>query len=365
MTTISARRALCLLLAAVALTGCGATASPHSAPSGSSVPSPSATVAAADFVSASSQMRDRGATLVSTGVRTLDPTVSYLSGPHFGVALASTATTDELTWQDLVHSGLSTAHLARDQTLRAAPGHELLVVRGGRGAYPTYPDSSTASYAVVVDGRSLPFDGPFGGPDSVLVASVPTGSPARLEVTDSGRIQSIDLRTGAPGAVVAAEHPRRLAKVEDFTDLYVAGAPNKPVDQQLPFYTLDITVRLVGWETSHGWAPDGQAWLVLKLSSSELLGGEVKLDLAKSLTVRTGAGKPVPLTGVLDIKYSPMGNGASSTQAVAVPAGTTSVSLALSTHGAILTGDGQPAASVRLPSSHSRATLTLAPETAG
>jgi hypothetical protein len=364
VTSIPVRRALCLLTA-LALTGCGAATTPHRALGGSSAPSPSASVAAADFVSATSQMRDRGTPLVSSGVRTLDPAVSYLSGPHFGVALASTATTNELTWADLVHSGLSTAKLPENQPLHAAPGHELLVVVGGRGAYPTYPDSSAASYAVVVDGRSLPFEGPFGGPDSVLVASVPTGSPARLEVTDSGRTQSIDLRTGAPGAVVAAEHPRRLAKVEDFTDLYVAGAPNKPVDQQLPFYSLDITVRLVGWETSHGWAPDGQAWLVLKLSSSMLLGGEVKLDLAKSLTVRTGAGKPVVLTGVLDVKYSPMGNGASSTQAVAVPAGTTSVSMALSTHGAILTGDGQPAASVRLPSSHSRATLTLAPETAG
>jgi hypothetical protein len=362
LSSIPAPRALLLLVVALAVAGCEP--APGSRGSAGASPAPSQAVAPADFVEATPQMRNPGASLTGTGWKPLDPAVSYLLGPHFSVALAATATAGELAAQDLDDSGLPLTGVQPEQGLRAAPGHEFLLVRGGKGAYATYPEGSYAHYTLVVDGHAQPFDGRFGGENSLLMASVPAGSPVRLEIADADRTQSIDLRTGAVGTVVASEHPQRVASVEDLADIYVAGAPNKPVDQQIAFYSLDVKMRLMGWETSHGWAPEGQAWLVVTVKSSMLLDGEIKLDLGKSLLLRTGAGKAVPLSGVLDIRISISDDGASSTQAVAVPATTTSVSVTLTTHGTPLTSSGQRADTVRMSSSHTHATLTLAPETA-
>jgi hypothetical protein len=154
---------------------------------------------------------------------------------------------------------------------KPAAGYEFLCLEQGDsrvgGAYPV-EGNDKVSARVLIDRVSRPLPNL---PTSGLVISVPVGHPAILQVTDDGRTQSMDLRTGQRGddAIAGYYHPHDLiiksAKYDAKGRASFLGA-GLDVGVQLSLEQLRGSVQ--PWIPGRGWAPDGKAWL--ELSGSHL-----------------------------------------------------------------------------------------------
>jgi hypothetical protein len=142
---------------------------------------------------------------------------AFLVGPHLAIAFSGWAVATELTGEKLQSVGVVLQDLsgspvgARD--LRAPEGHELFMVDAANSE--TLPISrndpgNAVSFALVVDGVSRPLGNALFAYNlrDALVTVVPVGAQVRLEVTDAGRTQSLDLRTGERIDAAAAKDLR-------------------------------------------------------------------------------------------------------------------------------------------------------------
>ncbi len=354
--------ALTGVLAALGLVAGGCTAA-GSHPTGGPA-SASVTVADAQFLVASGGPAEDHAALDALTWTRFDPAAAYLRGPHFALRVAGSATVGELTPELLTASGLYRVTLAdgsplpTGQPLRAATGQEFLLIRLTDAGFPHF-HGVNPSYTLVVAGQPRAVREQYLSGGAVLVASVPAGSPVTLAVDDKQRVQSVDLRTGVAADRVPLEYPERGGKVDSLGDIFDPRITAAKADDGLPYFSVDVNATLLPWTEAKGWAPAGRGWLELVVQATLLIGCHVKLDLGRSLTIRAG-GKAVPVSGTLDLKGTYLGSD-SVTVAVDVPAGTTSLTVSLSTHATVTTTDGQPAAYVRYANKNSAATLTLAP----
>lgn len=144
----------------------------------------------------------------------------------------------------------------------ASKGHELVVVEHEVTPTDGGPlDRGTAQ--LVVDGRRIPFTD-WGSLDgtATLVVSVPDDArEVDLEVLFDGRTQRLSLLTGERAAGAPAALYRASTSVGVGVELAVSAA--LPVGDPVSAGGVVTEARVLAWTDEHGWAPDGQAFLVL------------------------------------------------------------------------------------------------------
>lgn len=248
-----------LVLSLGASTACGS-GQPSSASSSAS-PSPTGPkTAPPDYVVVTDQVDD---TLISDeepGER------AFVIGPKFMLEVEGTGTVDDLDDLEADTLGLPSA-------LQPAQGHEFLVtmfssstsytqtvVDGGTlpGGSPTTVDPDEA---VVVDGKVHELTKAVGG-SGMLIVSVPTGHKAYLRLTQGGRSQSVDLRTGrrvtdslTPYYPYQHMHSGKMADYWDGT-AYPVG---------VRVSVLEVEGELSPFTPKAGWAAKGKAWIYVRV----------------------------------------------------------------------------------------------------
>jgi hypothetical protein len=267
-----------LTVTAVVAAGC-TTPRPESEPTPSG---PAAEVVAADYVRmAPSSPRDTSPLLQQK--HPLTPDDAAIIGPEYTAAFDWTATVPRIDADDAIRMGLEGA-------IAAPPGAELLL------AHVAWPlprpvaktGALTSAIQVVVDGRARSSSVRFGR-DRILVVSTPTGAPVLLKMSDKGRTQTLDLRSGKRGS--------------DANPLFYTRYAMKDVDVRTNIRPpdpgrIDVSgsLALLPWTQDHGWAPAGKAWLHFEGFLTQTLAdpdGPVTLDLSRSITISVG-GKVYP-----------------------------------------------------------------------
>jgi hypothetical protein len=228
----------------------------------------------------------------STG-KVLTPDRAILAGPHFGL---------RYLWIE------TTAH---DPTgaYRAAARHEFLFVLGEHGTGGSYlvrPEDQVTA-AVVVDGVSRPLPRV---PTTGLLVSVPTGHGATLTVTDEGRTQSLDLRSGLrrsdeiPG-YYRSQRIDMTGLEYNATGIAVAAGHLLNVKISVQFYQASVSVE--PWVPGLGWAQSGHAWLQMStvvidawvtphgndILNAYAFGADLVTDFPTSFTVAVSGGPEV------------------------------------------------------------------------
>ncbi len=361
MTTMRVPRLLALLVVVPVAAGCVSRSALH--PTGGSTGRSSGLIsvpAPAELAIAVSGGGDK----VAADTWKAFPADASLRGPHFTVRVAGSAVLTEVTGELLRNSEMrvpdlpGSGELSTTQALRPAKGYELLLaplITDGRTAYD---DDAQVSYAVLADGVSHPITAGPAVVGRAVLASVPVGAPALLAVTDAGRTQTLDLRTGVRAQTVPLEYPERDGISDGMQDLFLPGTKAANVSTADAYYGLSVHARLLPWSPGKGWAPDGQGWLELDIESTLGVQGHIVVDLGKSLTIRTGAGQAVPVAGTLDLK-SPDKGMALVSLVVAVPADTTKLTLTLRSSATVRTTSGSAGAYTRLASYRSSGTVEL------
>jgi hypothetical protein len=142
---------------------------------------------------------------------------------------------------------------------------------------------------VKVNGAPRPVP-PFAGQAFIVVAA-PKDSVVRLELTDTERMQWIDLRTAEVGNVIAGYDPRKRDGASLQCDL---SSPDKTVDGSA--LVLITSATLEPWVEGRGWAKAGRIWFDLKLQLWYSRNGVAfALDGPSSVTV-TGPEGPIPVS---------------------------------------------------------------------
>ncbi|WP_130346375.1 hypothetical protein [Herbihabitans rhizosphaerae] len=226
----------------------------------------------------------------------------FLAGPYFSLKVAWVATGPAITDHPM------NRHVY-EEPRRAAPGQELLVfqvdpsVRGGdwvlRDDQPApVAELVVAGVAVKLEKSPLRSRGGSYTPSldgAVAVASVPTGAPVSIRVTDTGRAQTLDLRTGRRAADAIGGYYRKTSQKVDWQREDVPIGFSVPAEGRSYRSTLDIGFKslapsrvmsdaialLAPYSAKNGWAAPGRAWL--KLPRPTVSGG----PLSPSLTLRT------------------------------------------------------------------------------
>ncbi len=241
----------------------------------------------------------------------------YLTGPHFGLKIAWVATGRAITDHP--------ANPPASEPVRAAPGQELLVfqvdpaIRTGHWVRRDTDQAPVAELVVAGVPTKLaklplrPSTGRFTPPrDGLLVvAGVPVGAPATVRVTDAGRTQTVDVRTGlrASDAITGyyRKTTRKLAWRRDDVPIGVSVAGHiyrGTLDLGLRSYApsrilSDPAVLLTPYTPSNGWAAPGRAWLTVPrptLSGNVLPGPllTLKVDDPTSFQLRLPDGTVLP-----------------------------------------------------------------------
>ncbi|MBW3650945.1 MAG: hypothetical protein KY458_10295 [Actinobacteria bacterium] len=185
---------------------------------------------------------------------TTPPSVTFSTPPDARlVTPARTTTFDGLARTPKIGSGR--------EALVAAPGEDLVVARFSRRRPEGAPPKSES--AVVVAGATrLPVPGWSSSDAGTLVVSVPRAEQSvALEVLFDGRAQTISLLTGTRGAGSPAAFYRSATRVGIGQPLDVAVT--LPEDQVVRATGSITDARVDGWRRDDGWAPPGQAFLVV------------------------------------------------------------------------------------------------------
>jgi hypothetical protein len=236
-------------------------------------------------------------------VTRLAPASAALQGPHFAYAFVATATTSRLP--PALAAGLGLAPGATP-----APGHELVLTQaapwpyGDRSADDALDQPDDARITVGSAVRHSPLlRADLSG---TVVVSVPTGVHPVLRVTDEGRSQSLDLRTGRRGRdAVAGYYPTRTGRYEHgapHDDEWVVLRLSGGAGGYGGAFVTAYDVRLRPWLEERGWAPPGRTWLLVEPSVAAVqagtTGSDVTLSLAASSFRVTGSdGASYPLVG--------------------------------------------------------------------
>ncbi len=238
-----------------------------------------------------------------------DPEQALLIGPSLTFAFDALITTAQIDAAPAaaleLYDAPTATPLAAEHGLVAADGHEFLVLRTAkvteaRAGLPTVaPDRATTAIRVGDRTRMLdlaPFDSAISG-DHVLVVSVPVGDDAALVLTEEGREQTLDLRTGRRGEEVSLLYQRPTVTVSGEFDSWVRS---QGVTLYNPLSPGEVPLRgevddaaLLAYHPQTGWAEVGRAWLTLWLDLDELLDPLAKITLAaqESFTLTDAAGR--------------------------------------------------------------------------
>lgn len=205
----------------------------------------------------------------------------YLNGPHFSVKLSWMATGTAIE-----ENGF---YLVRDlEPRRAGDGQELVVFAvspeyaGGQWTLGSQPPPIAE---LVIDGQEqalhlvpLPDDQdvPVEIPDddgALVVASVPEGAQVQLRVTDLGRTQTLDVRSGKRGVDAITGYYQPYSQELSFSERARAGFSVRGVPYPMKINLrdrglTDVNVHqpqafLAPWAPKRGWAPKGRAWLLM------------------------------------------------------------------------------------------------------
>jgi hypothetical protein len=292
----------------LALAACSGGGTAGTGPAATTAKAPSVPTLPADYLGNGTGLTQLG-DLGVTKIHRYAGGETNLRGPHFSYVFGSSGTVTKLSAAQAQLVGIKGAVVA-------APGHELVLaatplsnntesdVREGR------PDK----IEMVVNGTAKPFtfDGPALLWHGVVVASVPTGAHPVLRVTDAGRPQSLDLRTGRRGPdAVAGYYPIRAGSGDVDSDhagpwvrLSGPGAAGLTGQSRLAaVHVSDVDYTLWPWLPSRGWAPAGKVWLDLQVSMSYWrpsagAHGEDTVRIAPSSFRLADAGGTIPLSGV-------------------------------------------------------------------
>jgi hypothetical protein len=273
------------------------------------------------------------------------PASSVLGGPNFAVYLSEVATVDHIDPEWVRQSRLAT-----DLTVpwRAPPNHEFVLARlsdvPALGQWHPRSPWSEVTADVVIGGTPRRLAEPQ-SEGAVLIATVAKGAPVRLEITDQGRTQSIDVRTGAVGPDAVAEYtvPPPSGRVR--YDVPVVPRPNylPRVDVTVE---LSATVRPFDGRQGGAWAAPGRGWLLVSLKVTffgyERIAGT--LDLPASLRLQSGAtALAVPaMKSSVGLAYASVTDYVSSSSfPVDVPVGLRTVAVSFEPKGSF-TYDGAP-----------------------
>jgi hypothetical protein len=175
------------------------------------------------------------------------------------------------------------------------------------------------------EARTLDSHSPSGRRTLLVVA--PVGAPIQLVVTDQGRTQSLDLRTGKRGDAVAGFYTAYAAD-----DLELRSERRMDPDAGTLFASGDLF--LAPWTPANGWAPSGKAWLVFDTGMFQILGWvkDSTLDVKRSFSVVAG-GRTYPAQADNPTLYAAASAASGRTLiAFAVPAGLRSGTLRLTPH---------------------------------
>lgn len=354
---------LLILLAMAGLSACTGGGSPG--PSPTSSPSGASSTVPDDYVGVTVEFESDA--LSRTDIRTTRLSKdAYLVGPTYGVGFDRVAVTRELTGAQRQAMGMQNAadpdhilSIGDDQPIRASAGHEFVLAQMTKANkwLPAICCEARWSAAVVVAGTPHPVEHLLLG-DSVIVVVAPIGAPVSLAMTDAGRTQSIDLRTGHRGRDAIAAYYPILSAGTGFRELiHVNGID--PANTYLPF---DLTVDLERqpYLEDKGWAANGRDWVTVRVSTLLINDATLKLNIAKSLTVRAD-GRIIPLpaaTVVTDSMSS--GTGMADTKlAVQVPDSVRQFSITYTTVGTFTKpGSSTVHSFSRIPGKN-RSTVTL------
>ncbi|MFD0969475.1 hypothetical protein [Plantactinospora endophytica] len=212
--------------------------------------------------------------------------------------------------------------------------------------------------AVLVDGEARELGETALLPNAVVVVSVPAGSDAVLAVTEGGQTQSISIRTGklvgpSPKPVAprttAPTAGRPVASGSVRLADYVAVPRRDPGMGWDALIDVDVEVVLRESDEKRGAAPDGALWarVGVKLHANPTR-VNFKIDLARSLTIKTAAGQVLRIpagTTVTVPNYQAPGSTLTVpvtwSEAFRVPAGTRKLSVTYRTRATVAGNDGR------------------------
>jgi hypothetical protein len=216
-----------------------------------------------------------GAMDMPSGMKEVRADDADLRGPHFAIDIDWIATGSMIKQK-------FTPSVSELTARRAADGQELLLVavtgEQTNGQF-TLGDRKAPIAELVVGSRKklltrlplppndddivpqLPTDG------VLLVASVPHDGKVELVVTDEGKAQSVDLRTGErsesiDGYYGSTAQPLAFDTAVPLTFAEGGGTQLQVTDHALAEFTDKVAV-LAPWTPDQGWAPDEHAWLVI------------------------------------------------------------------------------------------------------
>lgn len=239
---------------------------------------------------------------------------SVVRGPHYSLGIAWTATGDELR---------ETAKQYDIAPGRAAQGKQLLIAAvDPKLNYAPFEPTATANVIVevVVDGTATKLEGlPLPAEDQgreafktrLLVLSARPKAQVQLRVTDAGRTNSIDLRTGKPTVDAKGGYVQKqgdvnwkdeqpVVLVSQFRGIPVSG----PLEVSRTFDLNAPPASLTTWLPDRGWAAPGRAFLSVPAPNLSFANGvsllfgrlHATFDDAGVFFLQLPAGKPIPAT---------------------------------------------------------------------
>lgn len=302
-----------LALSLGAITACGSGQPSSSASSASASPTPTGPkTAPADYVAAVDQS---DSTLTSSQVSDRH---NFVIGPKFMLETQYSGVVTEIPETSAETLGLPGA-------LKPAAGHEFVVtalsssttysqtvVDGGKLPGGEAGASADPDEAVVVDSKVHKLTTPVSG---TLIVSVPTGHKAYLRLTQGGRSQSVDLRTGQRVSdSLTPYYPYQHMHHGKTADHWDGAAFPVAVRVSL----AEVGGELSPFAPKAGWAAKGKAWIyvdvrVLSICSKNASDCEVRvprrdfaLVLQNGRTVHPKAGQASMTTAATsDVSYDP------------------------------------------------------------
>lgn len=243
-----------------AMTACG-TGRPGSPATASPTPT-GPTTASADYVYVSATTDQALSTTEVSGPH------SFVIGPKFMLQVEDADATDSISAESAETLGLAGA-------VHASQGHELVVTTfSGAPSYdaPIQPggkapggetSGKAPGEAVVVDGTVHELGQPArdGG---TLIVSVPKGHHPYLRITQGGRSQSVDLRTGQRAKdSLTPYYPYRNLHAGEHPGHWDGAASSVTV--RVAIGSIDAMIS--PFAPSTNWAADGKAWWYVSASS--------------------------------------------------------------------------------------------------
>jgi hypothetical protein len=204
------------------------------------------------------------------GMEMIEGGVRVLQGPHFMYAFVGWAVVKgELP--PVVCEALNL-----DGGAKPAPGHEFVVLQShAKWHIPARLDDSGGGperVELIAGKTTRPSPTDLSIIEGALVVSVPVGERAALRVTDEGRTQTLDLRTGEREKdAVPGYYPIRRGEFSETPgdgDHFMVrvsgrGASGIPAGKRFVGLHLgELEATLQPWVEGRGWAPSGKLWLV-------------------------------------------------------------------------------------------------------